>query len=367
MSVEGSKSYPGGHYNERQRELVGVAIFGLIVSTLAVGLRITARRRLKIAIWWDDYLAILALVSVWNGLGRHVSQISPDQNKVIGVTSFIVQTSYTFAFALVNITILILYVRIFPVERLHKACYGIGAFSVIWCLVNEVVLFAQCIPVRKFWDPEVDGHCINQNILYSVAGFICLVNILIIYAVPLPLIMKLQVSRSRKWALAIAFTVGSFSCISGVVRLILSLTLDHEDLTWSISSSILWGCLEISTQVVSACIPSLMPLFLSVMRKGRRNKESGPEPNSEGKKKKSAEPRKPRSYRFLSLLSLGDPELLPEALDLSMISRSVPNETDNLGLVEAGKRSLSGIVVTAQIDQVNESRRAASESKTVAE
>lgn len=63
MSVDGSDPYPGGHYNERQRELVGVAIFGLIISTLAVGLRITARRRLRVALWWDDYLAIFALVS----------------------------------------------------------------------------------------------------------------------------------------------------------------------------------------------------------------------------------------------------------------------------------------------------------------
>lgn len=124
-------------------------------------------------------------------------------------TSFAIQTSYTFAFALVNVTLLILYVRIFPLPTLHKVCYGIGAFSVIWCLVNEIVLFVQCVPVRKFWNPTVEGHCINQNILYSVAGFICLVNILVIYCIPLPVIMKLQVNRSRKWAYSIAFTVGS--------------------------------------------------------------------------------------------------------------------------------------------------------------
>lgn len=113
-----------------------------------------------------------------------------------------------------------------------------------------------------------------------------------------------------------------------------------------------------------------MPLLLSVMRKGRRSKESkesGPEANPEGKKKKSAESGKPRSNRLIDLLSLGEPEPLPEAMDSTMISRSVPNETDNLGLVEAGKRSLSGIVITDQIDQVRESRRAVSEGNTATE
>lgn len=54
----------GGHYNVRQRELIGVSAFGLFISTTAVSLRMLARRRLRVALWWDDYLAILALVRI---------------------------------------------------------------------------------------------------------------------------------------------------------------------------------------------------------------------------------------------------------------------------------------------------------------
>lgn len=369
MSPDSVKPYHEGDYNVQQRDLLGVASFGLFLSTLAVGLRVVARRRLSVALWWDDYLAISALllsyvpvittiISVRSGLGRHVSEISADQIRVIGVTSFIVQTSYTLAFAVVNVTVLILYVRIFPLKTLHKVCYGIGSFSVVWCVVNEIVLFVQCIPVPKFWNPEIEGHCINQNILYSVAGFICLMNILVVYCVPLPVIMRLQINRSRKWAYAIAFTIGSFSCISGIVRLVLSLTLDHNDQTFSIAPSILWGCLEISTQVTSACIPSLMPLFLSWFGKGRGSKENQPYDQNAANHSpgKGRTDKKPRSNRLTDLLSLGDADRLPEAMDSSMISRAVPDETDNLGLVEAGKRSLSGIVVTDRIEQVNDSR-----------
>lgn len=126
----------------------------------------------------------------------------------------------------------------------------------------------------------------------------------------------------------------------------------------SIAPSILWGVLEICTQVTSACIPSLMPLFLSWFGKGYGSKRNKPyDPNtanhSPGKKRSD---KKPRSNRLTDLLSLGDADRLPEAMDSSMISRAVPDETDNLGLVEAGKRSQSGIVVTDRIDQVNESR-----------
>lgn len=54
----------GGPYNVRQRDLIGVSAFGLFISTVAVGLRMLARQRLRVALWWDDYLAILALVRI---------------------------------------------------------------------------------------------------------------------------------------------------------------------------------------------------------------------------------------------------------------------------------------------------------------
>lgn len=136
----------------------------------------------------------------------------------------------------------------------------------------------------------------------------------------------------------------------------------------SISTSVLWGCLEISTQVVSACIPSLMPLFLSFLSKGRRSKQNELDDLHDKKnpevKERNDKQRSSRSNRLTDLLSLGDAEPLPEAIDASMISRTARNETDHLGLVEAGKRSQSGIVVTDRIDQVNEPRGAKPEGAT---
>lgn len=64
MSPDSVKPYHEGDYNVQQRDLLGVASFGLFLSTLAVGLRVVARRRLSVALWWDDYLAISALVSI---------------------------------------------------------------------------------------------------------------------------------------------------------------------------------------------------------------------------------------------------------------------------------------------------------------
>lgn len=59
-------------YNSRQRSLTAVTSFCIIVSTLAAGLRLYARRKLHIKFWWDDSIAVVALVSLatWSRLGR---------------------------------------------------------------------------------------------------------------------------------------------------------------------------------------------------------------------------------------------------------------------------------------------------------
>lgn len=110
---------------------------------------------------------------------------------------------------MVNIQIVILYVRIFPLKGLHKACWIIGVFSMIWGVVNLIVLFAQCIPIPHFWAPNTKGHCIDQNDFYAVATVIATVNILVIFCIPIPIVWKLKVSTSKKWSLAIAFTLGT--------------------------------------------------------------------------------------------------------------------------------------------------------------
>ena len=62
-------------YNRHQVQLIYVTSFCLISSTLAVGLRLLARRKFGIKLWWDDYIAVLALVCYISSFGlREISR-----------------------------------------------------------------------------------------------------------------------------------------------------------------------------------------------------------------------------------------------------------------------------------------------------
>ena len=67
MSANGEITYDGGDYTSRQNLLLGVTGAGLVLSTTAVALRLIARRYLHVNLWWDDYLAILAMVCASGG------------------------------------------------------------------------------------------------------------------------------------------------------------------------------------------------------------------------------------------------------------------------------------------------------------
>ncbi|KAL9131858.1 MAG: hypothetical protein Q9217_000304 [Psora testacea] len=139
------------------------------------------------------------------------------------------------------------------------------------------------------------GRCINVNRYYVVKGsinaftnFVLLALVSVLHSRPLdftvnnrkpiPLLWKLRTSNMQKFILTIVFTVGltygSISlcveplidilgsvCAVGVIRLTVLSNLREEDVTWNYVPAAKWSAAEPSIGVVSACLPSLRPLF----------------------------------------------------------------------------------------------------------
>lgn len=63
-------------YNSRQHNLVAVTTFCIIIATIAVALRLLARRQFHVKLWWDDYVAVIALV----GFAPQVASSPPTQS-----------------------------------------------------------------------------------------------------------------------------------------------------------------------------------------------------------------------------------------------------------------------------------------------
>lgn len=125
-------------------------------------------------------------------------------------TVYVHQMTWYISFTAILLTILILYVRIFPISWLRRACRASGYFSLVWMIVNIIVLTFQCTPVEYFWkhDRPGGGHCIHTNEYYAIACGVSMGMLILVFLLPLPIIRNLQITRHKKWGLAAAFTVG---------------------------------------------------------------------------------------------------------------------------------------------------------------
>ncbi|KAL6714560.1 hypothetical protein ACLMJK_007985 [Lecanora helva] len=90
-----------------------------------------------------------------------------------------------------------------------------------------------------------------------------------ILVLPLPIILRLQISKAQKLQLIGIFSLGGFVCIASIVRAPQVLDIGFTDGSWSNVPSAVWSAVELNTGIVSACLPTLRPIF-KLVRQGHR-------------------------------------------------------------------------------------------------
>ncbi|KAL9600311.1 MAG: hypothetical protein Q9219_003261 [cf. Caloplaca sp. 3 TL-2023] len=134
-----------------------------------------------------------------------------------------------------------------------------------------LVSIFQCVPIHMFWDTLAGrlapARCINVQTYFLVGGGINTFTDFVLLAAPIPLLWRLRTGTPQKWLLTAIFTVGLTVCVVSVVHLVVISKVDESDITWNNVSATCWTAAEPSTAVVSACLPSLRPLFANLIRR----------------------------------------------------------------------------------------------------
>lgn len=111
---------------------------------------------------------------------------------------------------LVKATMVLLYWRLFnSLPKMRYALYLTGAALMAW---NIGALFAgifQCSPIRRYWNKETSGHCLNGLVYFRAIASTNLVTDVVVLALPLPIVWKLQRPIGEKLALSGIFLLGA--------------------------------------------------------------------------------------------------------------------------------------------------------------
>jgi hypothetical protein len=70
----------------------------------------------------------------------------------------------------------------------------------------------SCKPIAMGWDLTItDGVCIDRTAMFKATAALGVIVDVLIIGIPIPMVFKLQMSRSKKASLLFVFSIGSVS------------------------------------------------------------------------------------------------------------------------------------------------------------
>jgi hypothetical protein len=126
-------------------------------------------------------------------------------------------------------------------------------FIVLSHVAIALALMLYCQPVRKAWNPHVEGRCLSPGpLFYGTAGVTILCD-LIAFSLPLTVLYPLRNVNRDTVRLVVFLFFGFLTTICSIIRMTkVQAVVEHGDST----ALILWG-------VIEACVGVPPPILLS--------------------------------------------------------------------------------------------------------
>ncbi|MCJ1235614.1 hypothetical protein MMC14_003585 [Varicellaria rhodocarpa] len=269
-----SEGYLGLGYTDSQQHFLALQVVLILLATFSVILRLFSRRITKAALWLDDYFIIAGLLFCWGIFVTTILYLRDGFDIPFAfahITEYIkVQLVsvilYICAAYITKASVLLLYFRIFGsgVNSFKTVIYIVGSITAGAFISSFFATLFECTPISHFWNFMGPGTCVNRLALFIATAVINTVLDFTILILPIPSILKLQLSFTRKIQLLFTFLLGTFVGVVSIIRLVYVATQNQKDpnLTQQSVNDITWTTVEVYVAVICACLPTLRPIIL---------------------------------------------------------------------------------------------------------
>ncbi|KAL4804535.1 hypothetical protein BDV18DRAFT_32516 [Aspergillus unguis] len=250
-----------------QHALAISAIFTSL-ATFLTGVRIYTRVFMVKQMGSDDWTILLSLAFSWAffGLfvgetaylmGEHYDKIPPATltNQMICFWASV--PIYQASLILTKASIMLQYKRVFSTRRMRIICFILIGFLAVWGTWTFVSAWLNCIPVAKFWNPTIEGYCLNKKALWFSNSGIHIFTDVVLLLFPMPVLHSLQLPLRQKLALMSVFALGAFVLVTSCLRLhSLMVISDSTDSTYDNVGAAQWSAIECNVALICACLPA---------------------------------------------------------------------------------------------------------------
>ncbi|KAJ0417383.1 hypothetical protein BJY00DRAFT_325692 [Aspergillus carlsbadensis] len=227
---------------------------------------------------WADLCAVVALA--WSipmdvfefymksaGMGKDVWTLTPTQITNAAKYTWVTQVAYIPAICLTKVAIVCFFMQVFPGPKFRLLCYGTITWCFLFMVSTTIAAILACVPVEKMWTNWMgvqEGICYDNNAFWWAHSAINIATDLWIIAMPIPMLVKLQLKLKKKIYLVLMFSVGIVITVISIVRF-------SGLLKYSTSSNITYNNVMVATYSVIECNISIvcccMPAILSTLRR----------------------------------------------------------------------------------------------------
>ncbi|KUJ07234.1 uncharacterized protein LY89DRAFT_743236 [Mollisia scopiformis] len=256
-----------------------VCVVFAILTILFTVLRFIARSGKLATYGPDDWVllcaAILsvahAIMTAWGAgygsIGTSVLVMSPLQISTFDKLLFASEFISLAALALVKISVLLFYRRLFSVTRFPIIANVVIGIIIAWFIAFFLVMLFAGDPISDSWTHL--GHPrYNVAAMLVASSYTDIIIDIAVLALPIPLIKGLHLDTKRKLSVVGIFSLGLFCVVASSVRLHYFVQFSHlytgenyDGFSRTVTLIFLWSNIEPCCSVIAACLPTLAPLF----------------------------------------------------------------------------------------------------------
>lgn len=200
---------------------------------------------------------------------------------------------YPASIALIKTSTLFLLHRVFPSPRLTPYLWALGILIQAYSLVLGVTIMTQCIPLEALWNPmaAMNARCFKISTVFIVTSSLNALTDLILLAIPMPFLWKLNMDYKRKLQLTGIFICGGMVFAISIARAPMLVNVSpvdpscksycrmsfdafhvHADtLLGSDVNGGIWSALESGVGTLCACLPTFGVLFTAIRTRTQKS------------------------------------------------------------------------------------------------
>jgi hypothetical protein len=246
-----------------------VLLSNIMVSVAAAFVAVRFAFKLVVArldIGYDDWAVLATLIAatpsaiitvfgtVKHGLGRDIWTLSPYDITTMLKYFYVMAALYFTQVALLKLSLIFFYIRVFPSPGVQRLLWGTVVFSVVWGFTFVITVIFQCRPISYFWthwDGLHEGRCLDINAITSSNAGISIALDLWIIGIPLWQLWGLKLHWKRKIGVALMFCVGTFVTVVSILRLQALVHFAASDnASWEFYNVSVWSTIEICVGIM---------------------------------------------------------------------------------------------------------------------